>query len=922
MAWVPLTGGGADLAQQVLVLGAERVRLTTKERDLLAYFAEHPGRTITRPELLEKVWGRSPSASEEPVYSTVKRLRAKIDRGAHRHIVSVHGDGYRFEPAVATESAQVDEPRPGIATRETFVGRADELARLEAALATDEALVTLVGPGGAGKTRCAQVLGTRHATTFCDLGGAMTEESLFSTLAASLGVPLEGATPSEWSASLRRAIAVGPRRVLVLDNVEQVATAVGAMIASWRPRPAPLLCTSREALLLPDEQVVSIGPLPEEDAISLFRQRLGPDLSPDAERDVCAAIVARVDSLPLAIELAAAQAKEIGARALLESLDHPLATLVVGARGAPSRHATLRATVEWSWSFLSERERVVLRLLSVFSGPFRLAAARAVIDDPDAGAQLASLCRRSLALRVGERFALFSAVRELAQEHAADLAPARARHARHFADEGEAAVRLLDGPGHREAATRLHEARVELWSALENAPSPELRARLALVLDRALGLQIERASSRRAILSGARAGLNDGDLESQLLCAEGRIEGASRDLLDRALALAKTPMREAELRLARAEASSARDPRAACADLEAAWALVERGGSAQLRGRIAAKLGEALFNLGRVEEASTWLRTALALHLEAEDRRATATTSALLAHVVRLETGGSTARELLASAEVAADELGDPLVRARVLLDLGQHLTRVGDQREARRALDEALGVYERVGFARDGAMLHLHVAETLVGVGDFAGALGEALRTWTALGDDVARSTVCEAIACIQLMRHDLAEGERWLEQGLALARERGASRSECTLLGKRGLLDLVRGDFERAWADFDEAVRKNEARGSIAIAGASLVDRAMASFALGRDAAADADLAQARELLHHPTELQPEGRVLFACEPLGRAFAALKRGDPPARVSAAVRAQLGPLLGRDPNTWDVVQRLMDWLVEAIARS
>jgi DNA-binding response OmpR family regulator len=84
---IPLSGGSADLSQQMVVFGDRTIRLTTKERDLLAYLAENPGRTITRRELLVNVWGNPAHGSEEPVYSTVKRLRAKIDRGSHRHIV-------------------------------------------------------------------------------------------------------------------------------------------------------------------------------------------------------------------------------------------------------------------------------------------------------------------------------------------------------------------------------------------------------------------------------------------------------------------------------------------------------------------------------------------------------------------------------------------------------------------------------------------------------------------------------------------------------------------------------------------------------------------------------------------------------------------------------------------------------------------
>ncbi len=919
MAWVPLKGGGADLAQQWLVLGADRVRLTTKERDLLAYLAANPGRTITRRELLVKVWGHPESASEEPVFSTVKRLRAKIDREGHRHVVSVHGDGYRFEAAPETGSSFAAELPGKPVPSADFVGRRQELEAIDVALARPGALVTLAGPGGAGKTRCALEVAARRESAFCDLSGAVDEVGMISSLASALGVPLDGATPDEWITGVGRALAAAPSRLLVLDNVEQNVPAAAAILERWRIGRPTILCTTREPLMLSDEVVISIGPLSSHEAVALLEQRLGA-LAPEPDRALHEAIVARVDFLPLAIELAAAQARELGARALLSSLDDQLATLSAGRRAGPARHASLRATVEWSWTLLPERERETLSELSVFVGPFDLAAARAVTSRPDVAALLASLCRRSLVARAGDRFSLFAAVRELGAERATDLADARTRHAAYFASEGEAAASLLDGPDHRAAVARLEAAKREIAVAHDASTVPVLRARLALLLDRALGLQVERASSRRAILERARAHIDQPSLELALLLAESRLEGAPPELLDRALLLAVEPVERAEVLLTKAERLAASDPRAALLDLDAAWTLAARA-SARLKGRIKARLGETLFHLGRVEQASQALQVALALHGEAEDRRFTARTSALLAHVVRLETGGGTARALLASAQAAADELGDPLVRARVLLDLGQHLTRVADQTGARAALEEAAQVYERLGFARDRAMLHLHVAEALVGMGDFEGALREALTTWAALVDDIARSTVCEAIACVHLLRHDLTEGERWLEQGLKVARERGAARSECTLLGKRGLLHLVRGDLERAWHDFDDAVQKNEERGSPALAGASLADRALAGFALGREESARADLARARQMLHDPSERQLEGRLLAACEPLGRAFAAVRTGELPAKASAAARARLEQVFAKPPHEWDVVLRLIDWLLSSIDR-
>src|SRR5262249_20952643 len=155
-------------------------------------------------------------------------------------------------------------------------------------------------------------------------------------------------------------------------------------------------------------------------------------------------------------------------------------------------------------------------------------------------------------------------------------------------------------------------------------------------------------------------------------------------------------------------------------------------------------LGEVAWSHGLVSEASSRLRAALAMHVRAGDRRAIARTSALLAHADRTETGGGAARGPARQAQAAAGGRGGAGGRARVSLDLGQHLTRTGDQAGARAALDEAAALYERVGFARDRAFLHLHVAETQVGVGDFDEALREARAALAALPDpgDMGRST------------------------------------------------------------------------------------------------------------------------------------------------------------------------------------
>jgi tetratricopeptide (TPR) repeat protein len=743
---------------------------------------------------------------------------------------------------------------------------------------------------------------------------------------AALDVPLDGAASAEWARGLGRALGASPDRLVVLDNVEQAIDVVAELVGGWLLGGATLLATSREPLRVRGEHVVVLEALSSEEAVSLFAERASAWGADPGPREVQSQIVERVDRLPLAIELAAAQVRELGAEVLLDSLDAQLATLVAGARDAPSRHATLRAAVEWSWTLLAARERVVLGQLSVFEGSFTLDAARAVVEGADVVAVLASVRRRCQIRRSphGDRFALYAAVRELARERVEDRSAAEARHAAWFARVGAAAAALLEGPRHAEGAevlsTELPELRAAWTRALDRDAT--MAGRLALVLDRALGLRAERGAVRQEILARSREGLDDPGLLRELLLAEGRTEGAPLDLLEQARALATTPHMEAEIRLARGERLVAMGLSAAQAELERVLELAE-GDTHALRGRALAGLGEVAWSHGLVGEASTRLRSALALHVRAGDRRAIARTSALLAHVDRAEMGGGVARDLLRQAQAAADELGEPVARARVLLDLGQHLTRTGDQAGAREALAEAAALYERVGFARDRAFLHLHVAEILVGVGDFDQALQEARAALSALPDaeDVGRSTLYDAIGCIHLLRSELAEAERWIEDGLALARASSAARSECTLLTRRGLLHIARGAPERAFQYFDAAVQKNEARGASTMVGSSLADRAMASFALGHEADAVRDLARARHLLHDPPPETIEACMLAVCELVGRGFGAVRAGTPPREALSQARAGAARFFDRlPPHEWDLVLRLAEWLVGRIA--
>ena len=269
----------------------------------------------------------------------------------------------------------------------SFVGRESELAELDALLSTRR-LVTVTGSGGGGKTRLAVQLGARigdrwsEGAWLVDLGPVTDPALVPQVVAATLEVLVEPADPPAERASL--AARIGDRRMLLfLDTCEHVLDAA-AELAETLLRRCPeltLLATSREPLGVPGEAVWRIPPLRPADAHQLFAERatlVEPHFDPVADRDDIADLCARVDHLPLAIELAAAWVRALTPAQIAAGLADSLRLLQGGPRAAVARHQTLLASMAWSHDLLSPEEKVFFRRLGVFSGSFTLAAAREV----------------------------------------------------------------------------------------------------------------------------------------------------------------------------------------------------------------------------------------------------------------------------------------------------------------------------------------------------------------------------------------------------------------------------------------------------------------------------------------------------------------------------------------------------------------
>ncbi|WP_405149767.1 AfsR/SARP family transcriptional regulator [Sphaerisporangium sp. NBC_01403] len=473
---------GADLAEAELALG----RADDAATRLTALLAEHPADERLAALQMDTLAAQGRQADALDLYERVRETladRLGADPGAalrERHL-------RLLQSTAPAPEAQREAPASNLpAALTSFIGRDDDLARIDTLLARGR-LVTVVGPGGAGKTRLAVEAGRRHrheyrdGTWLVDLAAVTEPAKAGAAMLAAIG--LRGAALFEASGRIRAGRSEldvladqlnGRESLLVVDNCEHLIDAVARLIAALLPRCAGLrvLATSREPLAIDGEALVPLGPLAlpgpgdgledirRSAAVRLFTERAaavrpGFGIDEQTRADVVR-LVRGLDGMPLALELAAARLRTLSLAELAAGLSDRFRLLTTGSRAASPRHRTLRAVIAWSWDLLGENERTVAERVSVLPGGVTLESAAAVcagtaVLPGEVPELLAALIDKSLLYLAPDagRYRMLETLREYGIERLADrgaLDAVRDLAARYLADLVARVEPLLRGP--------------------------------------------------------------------------------------------------------------------------------------------------------------------------------------------------------------------------------------------------------------------------------------------------------------------------------------------------------------------------------------------------------------------------------------------------------------------------------------------
>ncbi|WP_224249959.1 ATP-binding protein [Hyalangium gracile] len=781
----------------------------------------------------------------------------------------------RFGMPLAARERQGNVP----AVQSDLIGRSSELETLRRWFRAGHRLVTLLGPGGMGKTRLATHFGGLELEScawdggvwLCELEQARSAEALCHTVRQALGIsPGRDEAAGDAVEQLGLALNDCGRVLIILDNLEQATRDGARILARWlalAPR-ARFLVTSRQELGLPEERLLDLGPLAlpaagetrleviaRSEAVRLFVQRArevrGSFALTAEEAPHVVDIVRRLDGIALAIELAAARTGVLGVGQLRERLSRRFELLRSGRRDASARQATLRGAIDWSWNLLEPAERAALAQCSVFRGGFTLEAAEAVLMLPAGSAEvravLQSLRARSL-LRAQEeegpggegRLAMYESIRQYAAERLQALggeAELVSRHAEWHVALARGLRERVRGTGGAEALRRLALERENLLAACDSALAvvPATPRSVELALEALEALEPD-------ILVRGPISLLLGRLERAIGLADSVAVASGR--------LAAILAVRGRLHL------EAGHPESARADLEQARALLREGGDVAGEKRVLVDLSIVARHQGEVAAAWEFIQQAQRLSSGA-DRWLEAYARGHFGLLEQVRAGAEAALPHLTAARELFRAVGDMTLEVGFSTHCAVALSEAGRMAEAVAQVTEAMTRAASVGDQAGHTLARLHLGCFLLEEGralDAREHLLVCVRMGRQLGVRGLEGKAMGELGRAEQALGRLAEARHWLAEAVSALRE-VARWHALRFAAHRAEVEASLGDQETALASFVALEEEPEVRANPLLRQLVTRLRAAAEASLsGRAPFSAAEAGQGPELVVPP--------------------------------------------------------------------